>query len=153
MNKALIGLAGLVVAGGVAALIWGGDPEDDRARPTVNTMMHGAEAAAPAPAADDIVMPARLSSPAQMGQIAFEENCAACHGKSLAGTKKGPPFIHDIYKPSHHADFAFQRAARFGVRAHHWRFGDMPPVEGVTDKQIEWITRYVREVQRANGIN
>lgn len=153
MKKGLIGLAGLVVAGVVAVLIWGGAPGDDRARPTVNTRMHGSEAAAPAPNADDIVMPARLSSPAQMGQIAFEENCASCHGRKAAGTDKGPPLIHKIYEPSHHADFAFQRAARFGVQAHHWRFGDMPPVESVNDKQIEWITRYVREVQRANGIN
>lgn len=151
MRKALLGLAGLVVAGGTAALIWGGGSEPDRATPTVDTAMHGADAAAPARPADEIVVP-KLSGPATMGQIAFEENCAACHGKKAAGTDKGPPFIHKIYEPSHHADFAFQRAARMGVQAHHWRFGDMKPVEGVTDKQIEWITRYVREVQRANGI-
>jgi mono/diheme cytochrome c family protein len=152
MRKALLGLAGLVVAGGTAALIWGGGSEPDRATPTVDTAMHGADAAAPARPADEIVVP-KLSGPATMGQIAFEENCAACHGKNAAGTDKGPPFIHKIYEPSHHADFAFQRAARTGVQAHHWRFGDMLPVEGVTDRQIEWITRYVREVQRANGIN
>jgi mono/diheme cytochrome c family protein len=152
MRKALLGLAGLVVAGGTAALIWGGGSEPDRATPTVDTAMHGADAAAPARPADEIVVP-KLSGPATMGQIAFEENCAACHGKNAAGTDKGPPFIHKIYEPSHHADFAFQRAARMGVQAHHWRFGDMLPVEGVTDRQIEWITRYVREVQRANGIN
>jgi mono/diheme cytochrome c family protein len=111
----------------------------------------GADAAAPPRPADEIVVP-KLSSPAQMGKIAFDENCAACHGPKASGTENGPPLIHRIYEPSHHADFAFVRAARQGVKAHHWRFGDMAPVEGVTDKQIEWITRYVREVQRANGI-
>lgn len=151
MNRTMLGLAGVAVIGGAAALHWGRAPENDLATPTVNTAMHGAEAAAPARPADQIVMP-QLSAAAQMGQIAFQENCAACHGEKASGSDKGPPLIHKIYEPSHHADFAFQRAARGGVQSHHWRFGNMPPVEGVTDKQIEWITRYVREVQRANGI-
>ena len=30
--------------------------------------------------------------------------------------------------------------------------GDMPPVEGITDAQIEKIVHYVRQLQRANGI-
>ena len=153
MNRGLLATIGLVVIGGAAVMVWrASTPTDDLMTPTVNTAMHGAEAAAPARPADEIVVP-DLTSAAAMGQIAFEENCAACHGKKAAGTDKGPPFIHKIYEPSHHADFAFQRAARMGVQAHHWRFGDMQPVPGVTDKQIEWITRYVREVQRANGIN
>ena len=153
MNRIVLGLAVLVVVGAGAAYFWTGESEDDRARPTVSTRMHGAEAAAPAPDPEDIAMPEQLSSPAQMGQIAFQENCASCHGRKGAGTDQGPPLIHKIYEPSHHADFAFQRAVQSGVRAHHWSFGDMPPVEGVTDKQVEWITRYIREVQRANGIN
>ncbi len=125
---------------------------DDLLTPTVNTMMPGAAAAAPATPADQIVEPT-LSSAGQMGQIAFDDNCAACHGAKAAGSENGPPLVHKIYEPSHHADFSFVRAAKGGVRAHHWRFGDMAPVPGVTDKQIEWITKYVREMQRANGIN
>jgi mono/diheme cytochrome c family protein len=39
-----------------------------------------------------------------------------------------------------------------GVRAHHWRFGDMPPVEGVSEAQIAGIVAYIRTLQRANGI-
>lgn len=152
MNKTVLGLAGLIVAGS-AALIWSETTEDERATPTVNAQMHGAGAASPAPDPEDIVMPDQMSSAAVMGQVTFDENCASCHGRKGAGTNQGPPLIHKIYEPSHHADFAFQRAAKVGVQAHHWRFGDMPPVEGVTDKQIEWITRYVREIQRANGIN
>lgn len=151
MNKIVLGLAAVVVIGGAAALYRGRAPESDLARPTVNTAMHGADATAPARPADQIMVP-ELTAAAQMGQIAFEAKCATCHGLKAAGTDKGPPLIHKIYEPSHHADFAFQRATRAGVQAHHWRFGNMPPVEGVTDKQIEWITRYVREMQRANGI-
>jgi hypothetical protein len=39
-----------------------------------------------------------------------------------------------------------------GVRAHHWRFGDMPPDPAVTPVEVAQITRYVRELQQANGI-
>ncbi len=153
MNKGLLAAIGLVVIAGAAAMLWrASTPENDLMTPTVNTMMHGAAAAAPARPADQIVVPT-LSSAGQMGQIAFDENCAACHGAKAAGSENGPPLVHKIYEPSHHADFSFVRAAKGGVRAHHWRFGDMAPVAGVTDKQIEWITQYVREMQRANGIN
>ncbi len=152
MSKALIAAIGLVLAGGVAVLVWKGSSEDDLATPTVNTLMHGAAAGAAARPADQIVE-AKLSSAGQMGQIAFDENWAACHGAKAAGSDKGPPLMHKIYEPSHHADFAFQLAVKNGVRAHHWRFGDMKPVPGVTEKQVEWIAKYVREIQRANGIN
>jgi len=152
MNKGLLATIGLEVIGGAAAMIWQASaPDDDPMTPTVNTMMHGAAAAAPATPADQIVVP-QFSSAAQMGQIAFDENCAGCHGAKAAGSDQGPPLVHKIYEPSHHGDYSFVMAARNGVRAHHWRFGDMAPVPGVTDKQIGWITKYVREMQRANGI-
>jgi len=45
-------------------------------------------------------------------------------------------------------------AARNGVRAHHWPFGNMPPVEQrLTDGELGAIVAYVRELQRANGID
>lgn len=99
-----------------------------------------------------IVKPSRLTVLAAQGRGYFEEKCASCHGKLAAGTEQGPPFIHAIYNPGHHSDEAFMRAPRTGVRAHHWNFGDMPPVEGVTDAQLRAIVAYVRELQRANGI-
>ena len=152
MNKRLLGAIGVVAIGGAAVVIWQASaPDGDLMTPTVGTRMQGTDAAAPARPADEIVV-AKLSSAGAMGQIAFDENCAACHGAKAAGTENGPPLIHKIYEPSHHADFSFALAAKNGVRAHHWRFGDMPPVADVTDKQVEWITRYVREMQRANGI-
>jgi len=88
---------------------------------------------------------------AQSGQIAFEENCAACHGINGAGTENGPTFLHAFYKAGHHGDASFEAAAKQGARQHHWKFGDMPPVEGITDDEILWITTYVRELQAANG--
>ncbi|MCT4609238.1 MAG: cytochrome c [Pelagimonas sp.] len=89
-----------------------------------------------------------------IGQRIFENACVACHGTNAVGVEgAGPPLIHVIYEPSHHADESFQRAVAVGVRSHHWRFGDMPPVEGLTRGDVTMIIAYIREIQRANGIN
>ena len=102
------------------------------------------------PAAGLILPP--LSAQATQGKVAFDANCAACHGANAAGTNKGPPLVHDIYNPGHHADEAFYRAAAYGVRQHHWPFGNMPPQSQMTREQMDDIIRYVRELQAANGI-
>lgn len=98
------------------------------------------------------VQPATLSPLASGGKVLFEANCAKCHGQQGMGTDHGPPFINDIYNPGHHPDEAFLFAARNGVRSHHWPYGNMPPVEGVSDDDVRAIVRYVRELQEANGI-
>jgi mono/diheme cytochrome c family protein len=102
----------------------------------------------------DAAKPAGGVTPAEMqvGEAKFTANCAACHGVRGVGTKQGPPLVHKIYEPNHHADMAFQRAAENGVRAHHWEFGNMPKIEGVTSGDVEHITRYVRWLQREAGI-
>jgi len=93
-----------------------------------------------------------LSAVAKFGQAAFGKHCSTCHGADAGGTNSGPPLIHRIYHPGHHADMAFVIAARRGSRAHHWKFGDMPAVKDITDEEIAQIIVFVREVQRANGI-
>lgn len=87
-----------------------------------------------------------------VGKALYEKNCASCHGSNHKGTDKAPPFLHRFYEPSHHGDAAFQLAARNGVRAHHWNFGDMPPVSGVSPNEVAHITAYVRMLQRKAGI-
>ena len=102
----------------------------------------------------NIEIPAELSGLAVIGKRGFEKNCAACHGKNAVGQDGvAPPLVHKIYEPSHHGDESFQRAVALGVRAHHWPFGNMPAVEGVTRGDVKMITAYIRELQRANGIN
>lgn len=86
------------------------------------------------------------------GASLYAQACARCHGTDLKGTDQGPPFLHAFYVPGHHADEAFLIAIRRGARAHHWNFGDMPPVEGLTDQQAQSIIAFIRETQRANGI-
>jgi mono/diheme cytochrome c family protein len=88
----------------------------------------------------------------QVGETTFNTNCAACHGKQAAGTDHGPPLVHKIYEPNHHGDPAFQRAAANGVQAHHWEFGNMPKIDGVTPENVDQIVKYVRWLQRQAGI-
>lgn len=101
--------------------------------------------------ADAVIVP-NLSDVAARGNTAYDRNCASCHGVNAAGSRNGPPLVHGIYNPGHHADNAFYFAAKRGVRRHHWQFGDMPPQPQVTDEEIAAIVRYVRELQEANGI-
>jgi mono/diheme cytochrome c family protein len=97
--------------------------------------------------------PASATPPeVQVGETKFSAICAACHGVRGVGTKQGPPLVHKIYEPNHHGDVAFQRAAENGVRAHHWEFGNMPKIEGVTASDVDHIIRYVRWLQREAGI-
>ena len=100
-----------------------------------------------------VVIP-ELVGDAIIGQRVFAENCSQCHGENAVGAEEiGPPLIHKTYKPSRHGDAAFLLAARNGVRSHHWRYGKMLPVEGVSDAEISMVVAYVRALQRANGIN
>lgn len=100
-----------------------------------------------------VQLPPELSENALIGKRAFDAVCAECHGENAAGRNgMGPPLVHKIYEPSHHGDASFLLAVRNGVHAHHWDFGSMPPQQGLTDGDVKGITRYVRELQRANGI-
>ncbi|KAE9625893.1 c-type cytochrome [Parasedimentitalea maritima] len=101
----------------------------------------------------EVKVPSEFSSLAQMGEKAFNAKCAACHGANATGLEGlAPPLVHKIYEPSHHGDEAFYRAVQNGVRAHHWSFGDMPPVEGLTRGDVKGIVAYIRELQQENGI-
>ena len=93
-----------------------------------------------------------LSALASTGKAAYDANCAQCHGANGSGADEGPPLVHDIYNPGHHADPSFFLAAKQGVRQHHWSFGNMPPQPQVSNRTMTTIVRYVRELQRANGI-
>ena len=100
-----------------------------------------------------VVLPESLSTKARIGQEVFDANCATCHGVNAAGRDgTGPPLVHLIYEPSHHADESFYRAVAMGVMAHHWPFGNMPRVEGVSRREVDSVVAYIRELQRTNGI-
>ena len=108
----------------------------------------------PAGALVTVTLPASFTEQEQIGAGAYDAVCAVCHGLNGRGRDGvAPPLVHKIYEPSHHSDMAFVLAAQNGVRAHHWKFGNMPAVEGVTRSEILAIVTYIRALQRANGIN
>ena len=86
------------------------------------------------------------------GETLYAANCATCHGPDLLGTDSGPPFLDPIYAPNHHGDEAFQQAAALGVVPHHWNFGQMPPVPGLTRDDVAKIVAFVRSEQQAADI-
>ena len=97
---------------------------------------------------------ARASEPVEIpfhlakGQLLYERYCSACHGIELQGSEQGPPLLHPFYKPSHHDDKSFVRAVLKGVKQHHWEFGDMPPVEGMTPKKTQRVVSFLRYYQQ-----
>jgi len=97
---------------------------------------------------DSVKTPFQLSR----GKFLFEKNCSSCHGKDLKGSEQGPPFLHGFYKPSHHGDGSFYRAALKGVTAHHWNFGNMPPVKGITESKVKSIIAYIRFYQKQKNL-
>ncbi len=101
----------------------------------------------------DIIVP-DLSAIEMEGQVLYNASCAACHGVNIEG-KEGiaPSFVDPVYRPVHHSDGAYYVAVQNGVRAHHWRFGSMPAIDGVDRDDVTKIITYVRAIQRANGIN
>lgn len=85
------------------------------------------------------------------GDQLYQANCASCHGSDLRGTDQGPSHLSIVYEPSHHGDFAFQLAVSDGVRQHHWPFGDMAPVPGLSTDDVDAIVAFVRDQQRIHG--
>lgn len=146
MNKNLAILAAAAVAAASAYVIYSSSGIND-ATGQRSVLEPGAPLAA-------VQLPPDLSEAATIGKRAFDAACAECHGDNAAGRNgMGPPLVHKIYEPSHHGDAAFLLAVRNGVQAHHWGFGHMPPQHGLTDGDVKGITRYVRELQRANDID
>ncbi len=88
---------------------------------------------------------------AAQGAGLYQASCAECHGRDLRGTERGPSFLSNVYEPNHHSDVAFLFAVQRGTSAHHWRFGDMPPIEGLTGDEVGAIVAFVRETQRIEG--
>ena len=101
----------------------------------------------PEPGGDKQPSAQAANSDPALGKTLFAARCKNCHGSEAMGTKYGPPLIHKIYKSSHHADFSFYRAVSHGVKSHHWSFGDMPKILGVSPQEVSHIIAYIRQQQ------
>ncbi len=145
-NNMRLGIAVLALAG-FGALIYSNYKSPEQ-------MADPATGDAPAGRAIVQVTVPELTGQAAIGKLAFNAKCATCHGDNAVGqVGVAPPLVHQIYRPGHHGDMAFLMAARNGVRSHHWKFGNMPPVDGITDAEVKTIVAYIRALQQANGIN
>lgn len=85
------------------------------------------------------------------GADLYRASCASCHGVDMRGTDEGPSLLSEIYEPGHHADISFLFAVQRGVQAHHWSFGDMEPIEGLSEQEVAAIVAFVRDAQLREG--
>jgi mono/diheme cytochrome c family protein len=140
MNRTLFAsLAGLLAACVIGYLAYSQQPTSDGTSDLGVPMV-------------DVVVP-DLGSDERAGEVAFNAFCAECHGRNAGGRDgNGPPLVHEIYRPSHHADISFLYAPTVGVRAHHWPYGNMPSIPGITQDETALALKYVRALQAANGI-
>jgi mono/diheme cytochrome c family protein len=88
---------------------------------------------------------------ALLGRIAFASECARCHGRLAGGTSRGPDLIRPAYGPAVVSDNQIQRAVREGVAAQDGSAG-MPAVDNVSDRRLDDVITFLREMQRSNGI-
>ena len=86
------------------------------------------------------------------GADVYAASCASCHGSDLRGTDKGPSHLSIVYEPGHHGDDSFRSAIANGAPQHHWTFGDMAPIEGLSNEQVEAVIAFVRAEQERLGL-
>jgi mono/diheme cytochrome c family protein len=122
------------------------------ALPLILVLLSACSGSKSEPVSNQAVSSSAVPAEYAKGEAAFNTHCARCHGPKAAGTNNGPTFINRVYEPDHHGDAAFRLAPRNGVRAHHWQFGDMPKIEGVTSQEVDEIILYIRWLQRQAGI-
>lgn len=148
MSKIVGGVIGVVAVVGLGMFFYSNGGEQSQPVVTATT-----DQATQGRAIVEVTVP-EFEGKAVLGQMAFVAKCAACHGVNAVGqVGVAPPLIHRIYEPSHHGDMSFILAARNGVRSHHWKFGNMPAIDGISDAEVGTIVAYIRALQRANGIN
>jgi len=85
------------------------------------------------------------------GAEVYAESCASCHGADLRGTDEGPSMLSIVYEPNHHTDDSFRSAIANGAPQHHWPFGDMEPVDGLSADDVEAVIAFVRVEQERQG--
>ena len=91
------------------------------------------------------------TSQIERGAEVYAQSCASCHGADLRGTDKGPSHLSIVYEPNHHTDDSFRSAIANGAPQHHWPFGDMDPVEGLSDDDVDAVIAFVRAEQQRQG--
>jgi mono/diheme cytochrome c family protein len=100
---------------------------------------------------DDGGAPSVASADLDRGAEVYAQSCASCHGTDLRGTERGPSHLSIVYEPNHHTDDAFRSAIANGAAQHHWNFGPMPAIAGLSADDVESVIAYVRAQQQEQG--
>ena len=88
---------------------------------------------------------------ADPGLIGLADDCAGCHGRLAGGTARGPNLIHADYGRNRRSDAQFRRAVLEGMPARRG-YGAMPATPGLPARSLERTIAFLRELQRAKGI-
>lgn len=110
-----------------------------------------AVAACESGASGDLDIPPQDPDLVARGADLYAGSCAECHGTDLRGTDRGPSHLSIVYEPPHHSDGSFLVAVMAGTPQHHWDFGAMPPVPGLSEEDVGAIVSFVRDAQRREG--
>ncbi len=122
MNKVAIGVFALAVAGRGSYVMTAAvnAPNVSDATPTPET----------APLVE-VAIPVTFTEQQAMGQIAFEANCAVCHGVNAAGRVWRGASVWFIRFMNRRTTVMrrFREQLHLGVQAHHWPIGNMAAIK------------------------
>ncbi|WP_311199812.1 hypothetical protein [Jannaschia sp. M317] len=79
-----------------------------------------------------------------IGQLAYEVGLCRLPRRERSRARNGidaRPWCTSPTNPAITADESFWRATQMGVQAHHWQFGNMPAIEGLTRADVKAINR------------
>lgn len=125
--------------------------QPDRIRRPLAVVLPAVVALVVACGSDEPQSGASASADPVRGAEVYASSCASCHGADLRGTDKGPSHLSIVYEPNHHGDASFRNAIANGSPQHHWEFGDMEPVEGLSPDDVEAVIAFVRAEQGRLG--
>ena len=86
---------------------------------------------------------------AAAGESAYLRRCAGCHGPTGRGSRIGPPLTHPSYDIRKHGDLKFQAAIRLGAPQRRWRYGPMPAMKAMSQREVSDIVAHVMALQGA----
>ncbi|HEV2387427.1 MAG TPA: cytochrome c [Candidatus Acidoferrales bacterium] len=85
---------------------------------------------------------------AKAGKAVYQKSCATCHGMNGEGKEAIAKMLHTTMKPlgskevQDKSDAELKKAVTGGI-------GKMQPVKGLSEKQVNDVIAYVRELGRA----
>ena len=83
----------------------------------------------------------------QRGERLFNTYCLSCHGRAGKGDGLGPPMLDTLFHAPTVPGSMFRVSVRTGAKQKYYNFGAMPPLNRVSDVEVEAIRGYVRWVQ------